>query len=302
MPAAAPTFAELFDPLFLQRIDALTLRIAAAQKGGRLADQRTTARGQGSDFADVKPYVAGDDLRTIDWNIYRRLGKAFVRVFEERQDLPVHILLDTSASMFVEEVPRIGAAMRATLALAAVALGQQDAVSVSTVAGRMTTTVQGATGKGAIPRIARMLADQVASGGTALCGALTQLAAMRMRRGLVVVVSDFFDDDGVAALVAALDRVQHRLLLVRVTRPGDADPGVLPGFTGELSIDDGERDPATVTVTPELLDRYRAAYREVTERLRDCATRRGATLIDMDADRDVIDQLMPYLVRGSMAL
>lgn len=293
--AAVPGFDQLFDPVFLQRLDALTLRIAAAQKGGRLADQRTAARGQGSDFADFKPYVAGDDLRAIDWNSYRRLGKAFVRVFEERQDLPVQILLDTSGSMFVEDAPRIAAAMRATLAIAAVALGQQDAVSLLTVADRMTMTVKGASGKGAIPRIARMLAEQAASGGTALSAALTQLAAMRLRRGLVVVVSDFFDEAGTDALAAALARLPDRLVLLRITRPGDADPALLPDFDGELTIDDGEGRATPVSVTPDLLDRYRAAYRAMTDRLRDTA----ATLIDIDADGDVIDQLAPYLTRGS---
>lgn len=296
--SAAPGFDALFDPVFLERVNALTLRIAAAQKGGRLADQRTAARGQGSDFADFKPYVAGDDLRAIDWNIYSRLGKAFVRVFEERQDLPVYILLDVSRSMFVERPPRIGAAMRTVLALAGAALGQHDAVSLMTVSDDLGTAMKNVSGKGGIARVARVLADQAAAGGTALAGALTRLAAMRLRRGLVVVVSDFFDDDGLDGVLGALETLPHRLLLVQMTRVADADPTLLADLDGDLVIEDGEHDGAGVTVTPALIERYRTAYRAFADALDAFARGRGATLVRMDADRDVIDQLTPILTAG----
>lgn len=298
-----PSFETLFDPAFLDRVHAFTLRIAAAQKGGRLADQRTAARGQGSDFADFKPYVAGDDLRTIDWNIYSRLGKAFVRVFEERQDLPVYLLLDVSRSMFVEDRPRIVPAMQAMMALAATALGQHDAISLLTVADAMAMQIRTVSGKGALVRIARTLADQAPAGRTALAGALTQLAAMRLRRGLVVVVSDFLDDDGVAGVVRALDALPHRLLMVQMTRAYDAEPTLLPDFAGELVIDDGEQEGGVaLSVTPDLLDRYRAAYRAFADALAACAARRDATLVRLDADADVIDQLGPVLAGGSVRL
>ncbi|WP_294238600.1 DUF58 domain-containing protein [uncultured Sphingomonas sp.] len=297
-PAAAPGFEELFDPAFLARLNALTLRIGTAQKGGRLADQRTPARGQGSDFADFKPYVAGDDLRTIDWNIYRRLGKAFVRVFEERQDLPVHILLDVSHSMFVETPPRIGPAMRTVLALAAVALAQQDAVSLMTVGDDMATVMKNVSGKGGIARVAQVLADQAAGGRTGLAAALDRLAAMPLRRGLLILVSDFFDDAGLEGVLDALGRLPHRLLLVQMTRTSDADPALLADLDGDLVIEDGEHDGVAVTVTPELIARYQVAYRAFSDGLERFAARRGATLIRMDADRDVLDQLMPILASG----
>ncbi|MDQ1155843.1 uncharacterized protein (DUF58 family) [Sphingomonas sp. SORGH_AS 950] len=298
--SSAPGFDELFDPVFLDRVNTLTLRIAAAQKGGRLADQRTSARGQGSDFADFKPYVAGDDLRAIDWNIYRRLGKAFVRVFEERQDLPVYILLDVSRSMFVESPPRIGPAMRTVLALAAVALGQQDAVSLMTVSDDMSTAMKSVSGKGGIARVAHTLADQVALGRSALAGAVARLASMRLRRGLVILVSDFFDDDGLEGVLAGLEALPHRLLLVQMVRASDADPTLLADLDGDVVIEDGEREGAGMTVTPELIARYRAAYRDFTDRLDAFARRRGATLVRMDADGDVLDQLVPVLTAGSV--
>ncbi|PVX29344.1 DUF58 domain-containing protein [Sphingomonas pokkalii] len=300
---ASARFEALFDPAFLARVNAMTLRIAAAQKGGRLAEQRTTARGQGSDFADFKPYVAGDDLRAIDWNIYRRLGKTFVRVFEERQDLPVYLMLDASRSMFAEAAPRIDPAMRTALALAATVARQHDALSLLSFGDDLATRLRNMSGKGAIVQVARALSEQAPAGGTALAAALTHLAAMRLRRGLVVIVSDFFDDDGLEGVLQALGRLPHRLLLVQMTRASDADPTLLHDLYGDVSIEDGEREAGlSVTITDELIARYRAAYRGFTDALDGFVQQRGATLIRVDADRDVIDQLSPVLANGSIVL
>ena len=111
----APTFDELFDPEFLAALTPFALRARRAPPAGRPADQASRQRGFGLEFADFKSYVPGDDLRAIDWNIYRRLGRLFVRVFEERRDLPVYLLVDRSRSMFLETPPRIRASSRTTV-------------------------------------------------------------------------------------------------------------------------------------------------------------------------------------------
>lgn len=298
-----PDFDTLFDPDFLVRAEALALRVEKAQRGGRLADQRTAARGQGSDFVDFKPYVAGDDLRTLDLNIYRRLGKPFVRVFEERQDLPVYMLLDISRSMYVEAAPRILPAMRVVLALAAAALGRHNSISLFPVAADMTVRLKDVSGRVGIARIAEALAGLESAPATALSAALSQLGSMKLRRGLVVVVSDFFDDAGLDAVIDGLSLLPHRLLLVQMTRAYDSDPTLAPDLHGDVILDDGERQaPMRVTITPDLIERYRAAYRRFSDRLDEFAMGRGAHLLRIDADRDVLDQLVPVLGPGGVAL
>ncbi len=292
-----PDFETLFDPHFLSRVGEMTLRIAAAQKGGRLAEQRTLARGQGSDFADFKPYVAGDDLRAIDWNIYRRLAKPFVRVFEERQDLPVYFLLDASHSMFLENPPRILPAMQAVLALAAIAAAQHDAVNLLSFGDTVTPRLRNVSGKGAAMRVASALAEQDPAGKTELSAAIAELSAIRLRRGLTVIVSDFFDNGGIGNVLRALDTLEHRILLIQLVRESDADPTLLADFSGDFDVEDGESDTATqISVTPDLLDRYRAAYGDFTARIDEYVKGRGTTLIRIDADGDVIDQLAATLV------
>lgn len=290
--AASLTFDTLFDPAFLAALEPFSLRIARAQKGGRLAEQTTSARGQGTDFADFKPYVAGDDLRAIDWNIYRRLGKVFVRVFEEKQDLPVYFLVDVSASMFVEEPPRIHAALRATLALAAVALNQNDSIGLFPFSDAMTVQLKSVSGKANVVRVARALADYDAMGRTDLALAVEHLIGMKLRRGLVVVVSDFFDDAGMDAVVRSLTLSPHQLLMVQVAKAHDADPSLHPDLHGDVLIENGETaGGAELTITPQLIERYKAAYRAFEDRLTAFAKSRGAGLVRIDADEPVLDQL-----------
>ncbi len=303
MPIAGDAAADdsWFDPAFLAGLERFSLRIADAQKGGRLADQRTPARGQGADFADFRSYTAGDDLRTIDWNLYRRLGKLFVRVFEERQDLPVYLLIDVSRSMVVETPPRLHAARQVALGLAAVALRQHDAVTLLPFSDGAAVAQRAVSGKSNIARLAQALASLRPGGRTGLTAAIRQIGAMRIRRGLLVIVSDFFDDDGIEATVAALRGLRHRLLLVQMTKAHDADPTLAPALVGDVTLDDGEADAGVpLTITPALTEAYRREWRAFNRQLTDFADGGSVGLLRIDGDRDVLEQMTAFFARGQL--
>lgn len=300
---AALDTATLFDAEFVAALEPFALRIAQAQRGGRLAEQRSTARGQGVDFADFKPYVEGDDLRSVDWNIYRRLGKAFVRVFEERQDLPVYLLMDVSGSMFCETPPRIHAALRTALGLAAIALQQQDNVSLLPFAQTLGTPVRAISGRQGLVRVMQTLAGYRAQGDTGLAQSLAHFSAMGLRRGLAVVVSDFFDPAGADVLAAALARVPHTLLLVQMTRAHDVDPQLHPDLRGDVQMADGESGLlAPLTITPDLVARYQRVKLDFQQRLVDAAAAARGGLVLMDADQPVLPQLTAVFSEGGLLL
>ena len=97
------TSDELFDSKFLDSLKNLRLIARRVPAGGRFAEQRSSDLGHGLEFRDFRPYAPGDDLRAVDWNIYRRLGRVFIRLFEELEDLPLYLMPDISGSAFLED-------------------------------------------------------------------------------------------------------------------------------------------------------------------------------------------------------
>ncbi len=290
---------ELFDAQFVNAIR--QLRIAAKQvpRGGRHAEQSSVQLGAGQEFRDFRPYVAGDDIRRIDWNLYRRTGELFVRLFEETRDLPVYILLDVSDSMFFETPPRADAGRKAAAAVAAAALNQHDAVWLHAVGSELGRPVPISLGRGGLVRALEHLESLTPAGPTGLVAALRRLAMQRLRSGLVVIVSDLFDPRGIDSLCEAMRSLRHRLALVQLVRATDAEPDL----TGQVRLEDCEtgRD-VTVTATPAVLDHYREAYRQFENRLAEFVAHRRAARLLLDADQPVLDQLRHLFIGGVMSV
>ncbi|MBO1271750.1 MULTISPECIES: DUF58 domain-containing protein [Shewanella] len=293
----------LFDPAFIEQVQQFSLKVSQAGKGGRLAEQKTPARGQGLEFADFKPYVAGDDLRAIDWNIYRRLGRVFVRVFEERQDLPLYILLDLSSSMFLEKPSRITAAKQAALALGAIALNQHDAVTLLPFSEKIQLSHKGLSGKHQLLSLVQLLEHGEQQDKTSLADVVQELSHFPLRQGLVVIISDFFDNHGIDSVVSAISLLKHRVLLVQLTQPWDATPQSLPGLTDDVRIQDCETGEfVDVQVTPEVLSNYMQAYQKFTDALTELAKMRSTGLLQLNASEPVLPQLATLFGQGGLRL
>lgn len=297
------TQAELFDPAFLEAVEGLRLFAARVPSGGRFASQRSRALGSGIEFRDFRPYTAGDDLRAVDWNIYRRLGRVFVRLFEEEQDLPVYLLPDLSTSGYVDEgagLLRAHVGLRAALALGAVALAQHDSVGVFPIGADVTTCMRPTSGANRLVFLAKRLAELTPGAGTDLAHSFERFGAMNLRRGLAVVISDFFDPAGLDGVLRAAGRLRHRVLFVQLWRASDAEPDPR-AFQGDLRLVDAE---GAVTASGHLdmfVDdgvraRYRAAYDAFAAQLTAFALERGLGHLLLDVERDVPGQLRALLM------
>ena len=253
---ATLAFEELFDPHFMESLHRLRLVAGRVPMGGRFAEQRSKAMGHGIEFRDFRPYSPGDDLRAVDWNIYRRLGRVFLRLFEEMEDLPVYLMPDLSASAYVAETgagnaelaPRAHAGLRCAMALAAIALGQHDSVGVFPFSNDVRVAIRPQSGAGRLVTFAKVLAtlgpdSDVASRQTDIAQSLKKFGAMNLRSGLLVLISDFFDPAGIEAITKALGRTRHRLLLVQLVRKGDRSPDPAH-MAGDLRLVDAETGDA----------------------------------------------------------
>lgn len=291
-------FDELFDASFLAAVARLRVVAKRVPRGGRFAEQRSKAKGSGLEFQDYRAYSPGDEFRAIDWNLYQRLGKVFLRLFEELEDLPFYLMPDVSSSLWFPEDGRRAravAGLRTTLALAAVGANQHDSVGVFPFAGDVLPSLPPKTGKGRIFQVARYLAEQRPSGTTDFQRAMRRFAGEGRRSGLVCVVSDFFDPNGADAVIAALGSLRHRLLLVQLARESDRSPAL----AGDLRLVDSEGgEHADVSVTPALLERYSGAYDAFQAQLTGFARQRGAGFLRLDADGDLLAQIATLFEGG----
>ena len=114
----------------LRRLEQFQLLAARRSKSTAKGERRSKARGQSVEFADYRNYVAGDDFRRLDWNLYGRLDKLFLKLYEEERELPVRILLDASESMTFGTPPKFDFARQVAAAVGYVALCGFDRVGV----------------------------------------------------------------------------------------------------------------------------------------------------------------------------
>jgi len=298
MPGVIPA-KELFDPEFLASVTRLHILARRVARGGRHAEQRSKDMGSGIEFRDFRPYSPGDDFRAIDWNIYRRLGRVFLRLFEELEDLPVYLLPDVSRSMFAEDPPRALAGLRCSLALASIALHQHDSVGLFPFSDTMEISLRPMAGRGRLMRFAESMAALEPGGSTDLAASLGRFTALGLREGLAVIVSDFFDPQGIDAILPALKNLRHRILLVQLVRKDDAEPDI----DGDLELYDCETEHAEdVSITAPVIAQYKKAYQRFQSGLTDFARRRNVGLLQLDAEEEVVPQLAALFETGGYAV
>lgn len=298
-----PPASALFDAEFLRALEGLRLVAKRVPKNGRSGEQRSRARGAGIEFDDVRPYVAGDDLRAVDWRLWQRLDRLFLRVYLQDQDLPLYFLLDQSRSMSLRG--KRTHALRAVAALAYIALHGLDRVTVLPFAGEPLAPLPGMSGKRAFHRLLSWLEALPAGGGTALVEHLERSRARRLRRGLCVLVSDLYDPRGLDAVAKALLRIEHRLLVVRPVHQDEArpDPKLRPELAGEVELVECESGRTlALELDAAALDRHERAYRAFEAGIADLAKRRATSVLTLRLEEPVTDQLAALFTRGELVV
>jgi len=280
--AALPQEEELFDDDFQRKLEYLALVSRRVFAGRLRAERRTKKSGSGVEFADHRDYQPGDDIRSLDWNVYQRFEKLLVRLYEEEEDLAIYFILDASSSMeFAGRSSRTSTgggggrkmayAKKVIAALAYVALANLDRVSIVTTSDRVMDRMPETRGKARIFKALRFLRDVRAEGVTDLEDAMKMFVAQNKRRGLAVLVSDLYDPRGFERGINVLRYNKFDPFVVHVVDASEARPKL----HGDVLVYDCETgDAREVTVTAKVLDRFARAYSEhLAEVERFCATR-----------------------------
>lgn len=266
---------KILDDDFIARIERLELVSRKIVSGKLRGERRSKRRGHSTEFADFRPYVAGDDLRFLDWNIYGRLDRLFLRVFLEEEDLRLNVLVDASPSMSHGEPQKFLYAKKVAAALSYIGLVNQDRVRLGVFSSRFRPVFGPARGRRQAHRMLDVLQGiEPESGGTDLGASCRDFVLTGSRSGIVIVVTDFFDrrgfEDALRYILASGRSTE--VFVFHVLSPQE----LRPELSGDLRLVDAEDgSEAEVTISKPLLDAYRRTLDRFRSEIQQYSSRRG---------------------------
>ncbi len=273
----------------LERIELISRKIFVGRvKGERLSKRR----GRSVEFADYKSYVPGDDIRFLDWNVFGRLDRLFLKLFLEEEDLHIYILLDASRSMDFGQPTKFRFGQQVAAAIAFVGLVHHDRVVAATFNNRIQAECGPVRGRQSFWRLADFLTGLQPEGPSALAAATRNFAARHSGKGVVVVISDFLDKAGYEQGLRFLLTRDYDLYVLHVMAPEEIEPAL----TGDLRLLDSEDgDVAEVTISAPLLKRYKQNVRAFRASLRRWCIARGISYVFATSDSSFEGMILTYL-------
>jgi uncharacterized protein (DUF58 family) len=264
----------LLDRDFLKTLEQVTLLCRANLAGAVGPEHRSRTRGPGMEFADYRHYSFGDDPRSLDWSAYLRFGKLFLKIYETEQHIPVRILLDRSESMDCEAFgeSKFLYAQRLAATFAYLALLHLDTAAVIPFDSRLHKPLIVSGGRDRLWPVLEFLGQQSCGGGTDLFGAVKEFMGTFSSRGIVILISDFFDEQGCERSVELLRSAGHDFVLLQVHSAEEQRPTA----SGELILEDVETGAQrTVECSPGNTTLYEHRFLEFSAGLRRLALRNG---------------------------
>lgn len=287
----------LLTPDLLRRLEQFQLLAARRAKSSARGERRSRARGQSVEFADYRNYVAGDDFRYLDWNLYGRLERLFLKLYEEERELPVRIFLDASESMTFGEPRKFDFARQVAAAIGYVALCGFDRVTVVA----FPDNAQEAPYRGALRAVRgrksslqyfRNLTQVTAHGPADFNSALRRGAIEARQAGVAIVLSDFLDPAGYEVGLNALVGRGFQVNAVQILAPDELAPKTF----GDLRLVDSESGGTQdVTFGKYRLKSYQQTVQNFIQRLREFCRGRGINFFMAASDTDLSELLLKQL-------
>jgi uncharacterized protein (DUF58 family) len=288
----------LLSAKLLRQLEQFQLLAQRRAKSSARGERRSRSRGQSVEFADYRTYVAGDDFRYLDWNLYGRLERLFVKLYEEERELPVRIFLDASESMTFGQPRKFDFARQVSAAVGYVALCGFDRVSVipfpdqpeqSAVCGALRTV----RGRKSAIEFFRNITQLSASGAVNLNDALRRGALEARQAGVAVVLSDFLDPAGYEKGLEALVGRGFQVNAVQILSPEELNPSTY----GDLKLVDAESGSIQeVTFGKYRLKSYQQTVQNFCQRLREFCQSRGIRFF-MASSGTPLEQLLLQQLR-----
>jgi len=257
----------------LDQLDILSRKLLAGKMKG---ERRSKRRGQSVEFADYRNYTIGDDLRFIDWNIYARLDKLFLKLFMEEEDISLYILVDVSASCDFGDPNKAMYIKKVAAALGYIGLVNYNRVAIAAMADGIVAETGGMRGRKRVSQMIDFVSKLKPAGSSHFAESCKRFALANRHKGVCVVLSDFFVKEGFENGLRYVAGGKYDLFCVQILSPQEIDPDL----TGDLKLRDIEDDDmAEVSITQPLMKQYKSNLNAYCLSLKDYITRRGGTYL-----------------------
>lgn len=306
-PTRPASIEQLLDSRLIAQLSQLDVSSRKVFSGKMKGERRSKKRGESVEFADHRPYVVGDDLRFIDWNIFGRLDRLFLKLFLEEEDLSLHIVVDCSESMACGNPGKFIFCQRAAAALGYIGLVNLNRVAVTAIGdqaretedgrpapdtGGVVGTIRNLRGRRRIHDLGRFVCQLEPRGGSRFDEAARRIALTRQGKGVMLVLSDFMFKEGYEQGLRYLVGRGYDVVCIQVLSPQEVEPDI----AGDLRLKDVEdADRAEVTISAPLLKRYKQNLAAYNDRLRLFCARREITHITVQSDLGIDTLVLEYL-------
>lgn len=286
---------DIFDREFLANLQRLTIAARRPFRGILKGEKRSTKRGTSIEFADYREYVPGDDFRYIDWTLYGRLDRLYLKQYEEEEDLFFYVLVDVSRSMDFGSPHKFETSQRLAAALAYIALSSLNRVQIAAFSDRLGPRLGPKRGKSSILPLFDFLARLTPDGPQSRVDrALREFSLANRRTGVVVILSDFLYPEGYQDGLAELVGRGFDVGCIQVLDRAEIDPGV----EGDLLLRDAETgEQREVTISPGSLRRYRSDMNAYCTALREWCFAHRVNYVAAVTEMDFSDLVLRYLRR-----
>ena len=292
MSTAVEKTSQLLSPQLLAQLERLELVSRKVFRGRMKGERRSKRKGQSVEFADFRQYVPGDDLRFIDWNLFARLERLYLKLFLEEEDLHFYALIDTSSSMEFGEPTKLQYAKQLAASLGFIGLCRADRVKIESLGTSSRKPGPTLRGRSSLWRMQEYLEGIEPGENVSLAEGIRNFCLRNTGKGILVLISDLMDKEGYEKALRFLVTQQMDVYLLHVLCPEELNPEI----KGDLRLIDCEDDDvAEITVSRPLLDKYKRTLASFVDGAREFCTRRGMSYLMVSTETPVETLVANYL-------
>ena len=286
----------LFSDDFLKKLEKLAFISKKIPNSNSPGAQKTYRKGSSLEFSDYRAYSSGDDIRNIDWSVWKRLGQFFVKLYSADLDRTISIIIDTSKSMGTGNPDKLTFSIQAAASLGYIGLRNQDRVSIISISETVLDYMKPSRGEGRTISMFNFLSSLRAAGKTELAKSLKAFSGRVPGNGIVILISDLLDHEGFKEGLYHLIYNRADIIVLHILSEED----LVPDFSGPIKLIDSETgDVLNFTMDRETAVAYKKGLSEYFLDVEKLCMKNKVEYIRVSSGTPFEDLILKYMRQGS---